>query len=100
MQTDILGHLIDIEHNAASILFDAQTEADKRIAEARIQASTDYKTQYEKLITEFEKDYHEKINLNEHEHETAVKAFKTEIDKTAKDINSFNSLFETLLFEA
>lgn len=61
MKTDTLGHLIEIESKAAAMLMDAQTEADRRTAEARSQADADYKTQYEKLVGELESETEQNI---------------------------------------
>ena len=38
--TDVIGHLIEIEAEAANMIMDAQTEADNRILEAKQKADT------------------------------------------------------------
>ena len=58
-ETDVIGHLIDIEHQAAELLLDTQTEADRRITEAKAKADAMYKEQYESMIAEFENKYKE-----------------------------------------
>ncbi len=98
MEKDVLGHLIQVEHDAASILFDAQVEADKRTAEAHIQADNDYKAEYDKLVGRLEEDCSKKLQLLNTEHTDAFEAYKAELEKTNKDIKTFNTLMETLFF--
>lgn len=99
MENDILGHLIDIEHNAASMLLDAQIEADKRIAEARIKAESVYKIEYEQLLLELEKDFDSQITVIASQHVVDLEVFKKELDSTKQDPIAFNALINTLLLE-
>ncbi|AGT44020.1 hypothetical protein [Treponema pedis] len=57
MEKDIFGHLLDIENSAATLVFDAQVEADKRLSAAGADAEKEYKTEYEALIAEFEENF-------------------------------------------
>ncbi len=98
METDVLGHLIQIEHDAASILFDAQVEADKRTSEAHVQADHEYKLEYDTLIEKLEKDCEKKLQSLDVEHVQDFEKFKDDLHKTEKDSKNFSALFETLLF--
>ena len=42
-ETDVIGHLIQIESEAANMLLDAQAEVDRRITEAKVKAENSYK---------------------------------------------------------
>ena len=98
MKEDILGHLIQVENEAANVLFDAQVEADKRTSEARLQADADYKTQYDALIARLEKMSATQMAELENEHKDTFDTFKADLLKTKKDLGSFNLLMEKLLF--
>ncbi len=98
MEKDILGHLIQVEHDAASILFDAQVEADKRIADAHLQADNDYKAEYDKLIVRLENAFTLEIDAIDKEQANAFESYKAELQKTEKDLKKFNNLMETLFF--
>ena len=58
-ETDVIGHLIQIESEAADMLLNAQAEADKRITEAKQKADNIYKEKYENLINELENTYNQ-----------------------------------------
>ncbi len=98
MEQDVLGHLIQVEHDAASVLFDAQVEADKRIAEAHLEADNRYKAEYDKLIARLEQNYLQQVEIINKEQAEAFETYKSELQKTDKDIKGFNTLMETLFF--
>ena len=98
MNEDILGHLIQVENDAANVLFDAQVEADKRISEARLQADSEFKSQYDALIVRLEKLSEEKMAELVAEHKDIFENFKSDLLKTKKNFGAFNLLMEKLLF--
>ena len=97
-ETDTLGHLIEIEHKAASLLMDAQTEADKRTAEARSQADADYKAQYETLVSQMEADADERMQAISTEYDARFDTYKAAIGNCTQDTAAFNALLKKLLF--
>src|SRR5574344_831557 len=48
-EVDVIGHLLDVEHEASGMLLDAQREADKRTADASAKADLEFKTKYKKI---------------------------------------------------
>ena len=97
METDTLGHLIEIESKAAAMLMDAQTEADRRTAQARSQADADYKVQYEKLVTELESETDRHIRALQQQYDTTFDAYKAELAACTQDTSAFNGLLKNLL---
>ena len=91
-ETDTLGHLIEIEHKAASLLMDAQTEAGKRTADA------DYKAQYETLVSQMEADADKRIGDLKEKHNALFSAYRNELASCAQDTAAFNDLLKKLLF--
>ncbi|MGL4986737.1 MAG: hypothetical protein ACRC5H_06315 [Treponemataceae bacterium] len=79
---DLIGHLIDIEHQAASLLFDAQTEADKRLAQLRFDADMAFKAEYEKIIADEEK-------ILEEQTAQIDAVYKAKMDAYYESVNSF-----------
>lgn len=98
MKTDTLGHLIEIESKAAAMLMNAQTEADRRTAEARSQADADYKAQYEKLVTELESETEQHIRTLKQQYDATFDAYKAELAACTRDEAAFNGLVKNLLF--
>lgn len=97
-ETDVIGHLIDIEHQAAELLLDTQTEADRRVTEAKAKADAMYKEQYESMIAELENKYKEEATAVENGHDTVMKKYCDSVDCTATDTVAFNALLDKLLF--
>ncbi len=97
-ETDVIGHLLDVEQQAAEMLLDAQVEADHRVEQARSAADADYKIQYEKLVSDLEKKYETKLKAVEDEHSVVMKEYKASIDNMKTDKVSFNALMDKLLF--
>lgn len=97
-EIDVIEHLLDLEHEAASLLLDAQTEADKRTAEARSRADAAYKKEYAALIEKLETEYKEKSSEITSKHDVDYEAYKNRISASSKDIPSFNKLLDSLLF--
>lgn len=100
MANDVFDHLLDIENQAADLLLNAQTEADKRLSDARNVAEDDYKKQYEALVAELEADFHKTMERMDLEHVADIDSFQKEICNFAQDIHSFNTFLHDLLFEA
>ncbi|MGI5174117.1 hypothetical protein H0R92_11045 [Treponema sp. OMZ 840] len=98
METDTLTHLIEIEHKAASMLMDAQTEADRRTAEARMQADSDYKRQYEDLVSQMETDTETSISELKEKYSAGFSAYKNELAACPQDTAAFNGLLKKLFF--
>jgi vacuolar-type H+-ATPase subunit H len=100
VETDIIGHLIDVEHRASSLVLDAQIEADQRIADARSRSDIRYKELYEELVDSLDKQAGEKIHDVKLSYEKESKDFSLKITKTPKDIPAFEDMLESLLFKA
>lgn len=98
-EADVIGHLLDVERNATAILAQANDEAEKRIAAARVQADQQFKAQYDSIVSRAEKDYAEQTAALTDEYNQAVSTYKEKIGASPKDIPAFNSLLDSLLFK-
>ncbi|AEE17126.1 hypothetical protein [Treponema brennaborense] len=97
-ETDVIGHLLNIEHQAAELLLDTQTEADRRLTEARAKADAEYKTQYEQLIRRLEAEYAAAAAEIEKNHSGIMHEYRNTVDATETDPVSFGALLDSLLF--
>ncbi len=97
LETDVIGHLIDIEQQAATMLFDAQTEADRRITEAKSKADDQYKAGYEKLVSSLEDSFSSKKKALLEDHQKQIDSFKAGVENTPKTEDQFNQLLKELL---
>ena len=60
-EIDVISHLMNVENQASSLIFEAQTVADKNISDARATAESLYKQKYEVLLNDLESDYSKKV---------------------------------------
>ena len=97
-ETDVIGHLIEIENQAAAMLLEAQSIADGKVAEARQNAENQYKAGYEALVSKLEKDFQQNSTKILSEYDEKFAAYKNNIEQLPKDTVAFNSLFDSLLF--
>jgi vacuolar-type H+-ATPase subunit H len=98
IETDVIGHLIDVEHKAAALLLDAQTEADKRTGEAHKKADESFKAQYTELVNEFESNFAKKTEELTSSHDNIISKYRNDLLLQEKDFVSFNNLLDNLLF--
>lgn len=97
-EVDVIGHLLDVEHEASGMLLDAQREADKRTADARAKADLEFKTKYKKITDALDSEENsakERINKS---HEDSMAEYRASLDAVQKDTPSFDRMLETVLF--
>jgi len=97
LETDVIGHLIDIEQQAATLLFDAQTESDRRITEAKTKADDQYKAGYEKIVASLEDSFNNRKQSLLDGHQKQIDEFKNRIESQPKTEEQFNQLLKELL---
>ena len=97
-ETDVIGHLIDIEREASEILFDAQEKSDATVSTAKSEAEADFKSGYEEIVKECESSYEVSRGKITEEYDDLLKKFEEKIKSAPKDTSGFNSLLDDLLF--
>ena len=98
-ETDVIGHLIQIESEAADMLLNAQAEADKRITEAKQKADNIYKEKYENLINELENSYNQQKKQIDEEIQIKFDSYKEKITtpcRTLKETLESNILLDII----
>lgn len=96
--TDVIGHLIEIEAEAANMIMDAQTEADNRILEAKQKADTIYKEKYEELIKTLENDFLQQKSEIDSNYDKNFEEFRATISTVNQDKRALNTKLESYLF--
>ncbi len=94
---DIIQHLIEVEKEAAQMVKDAHLEADKQLLLARENADKEFKSRYQQIVQDLEKeekDKKEKIALDRN---SALEQYRKSLEEGEKDLKAFNSLLDKLL---
>ena len=97
-ETDVIEHLLGLEHEAASLLLEAQTAADKRLIESRTKAEELYKKQHSELISSAEQVLKEECDKITKKHNEDFVSYQNKISASEKDISAFNALLDKLFF--
>lgn len=97
-ETDVIGHLIQIESEAADMLLNAQAEADKRITEAKQKADNIYKEKYENLINELENTFNQQKKQIDEEIQIKFDSYKEKITSSNQDKRAINTKLQTYIF--
>ena len=89
-EIDVISHLMNVENQASSLIFDAQTVAEKNINEARAKADSIYKERYDNLIKDFESNLTETKNKILQENRNSFQEYQQKIQSVVQDEKSFN----------
>jgi len=95
--TDILQHLLEIEGQAASLVNDAQAEADRRIKEAEEQNRQAYDATYQKNIAVLEADYQKEQDAVKAEYDKALDEYRQSLAGMSRNNDGFSALAYSLL---
>jgi F0F1-type ATP synthase membrane subunit b/b' len=98
-EQDMLRHLLEVESDAASLVNDAQVEADKRVAENEKQYRSRFDDRYNQEVSILEKDYQEAISKVKSDYNEGLKSYRESIHTEKIDTNTFTRLAESFLFK-
>ena len=97
--SDILKHLLEIEGQAATLVDDAQAEADRRIKEAEEKNRLAFDEAYQKIMTELETEYQESQETVKIEYNKYLDEYRVSLDCMPKNNDGFNALVYSLLVD-
>lgn len=98
VEQDVIGHLIDVERLASDLMMDAQTEADRRKAEAKEKAERLYLSEYEKTIGSLEASFAASKKQCDGARDEEYARFATYLDSLKLDKNSFAEYLDKQCF--
>lgn len=96
---DILGHLLKIEGEAAALVYDAQAEADKRVAEAEKRNRALYEKQYQEGLTQLEAEYKKEIESVRENCKKELAAYREKLSTLSVDSGHFSAALESFFTE-
>lgn len=97
VELDAINHLLEIEKKASTLIYEAQTEVDKRMADAQSKYNGEYKEKFDKLTEELESEYQQKINEITEQNQNEINEYKKSLAEKSQNTKAFNSLLEKLL---
>lgn len=96
-EVNTITHLLEMEQRASAMTLKAQEDADKKIAAAKAQADSEFKSQYEKIVATEERSYNQKISALESEKAQKIAGYREKIMAVPQDKPSFNSYLDSIL---
>jgi len=93
---EILQHLLEIENKAATLVDDAQAEADRRVSEAEKQNRARYDEQYAREVEALEAAFSRDISLAREDYRRQLEEYHNSLKALPPDTNAFFSLAEKL----
>jgi vacuolar-type H+-ATPase subunit H len=94
---NILQHLLEVEGKAASLVNDAQEEADRRIKEAEEQNRLVFDGEYQKLTAELETECQKELDKTKAEYDKSLDEHRESLDAMPRDNNAFSAMAFSLL---
>ncbi|MDR1024989.1 MAG: hypothetical protein LBL56_04620 [Treponema sp.] len=96
-EENILGHLLKVEADAASLVDDAQAEADRRIAESEKQNRSRYDEEYAQKAAELDRAFEDEITRIRADYQDQLEAYRKGLDLIPVDQERFSALMDELL---
>jgi regulator of protease activity HflC (stomatin/prohibitin superfamily) len=94
-----LAHLLEVEKNAAGIVEEAQTEANRLINENERDCRAVYERSFAQRLTEIEADFNRKIKESDAAYQIKLEEYKQSLAAIVPDKEAFFALAEKYLFE-
>lgn len=99
-ELDEINRLLEVEKQAAALIEDAMTEADKILSEAHVKYNEQYKSQTEKLTEKLTQEYNSSLEEIKKNHQKEIEDFKSDLEKKELNKADFDALLNKLLFES
>jgi F0F1-type ATP synthase membrane subunit b/b' len=97
--TEVLGHLLQIESEAALLVNEAQAEADRRTTEAEQRNRAAFDERCRKESERLENEFLKIVELVRQRYSEEIEAYKNELSSIAVDNGRFSALLDRYLAE-
>lgn len=98
LESDVIGHLLEVEHEATDMLLNAQRQADEKVAEARMKCDREFLAKNSSMLAQLEADEKSSKEKIASVYGEKISQFKSQLESSARDKNAFNLLLEKELF--
>ena len=94
---EVLQHLLNLESKSATLVDDAQAEADRRIAQGEMQNRQRYDELYAREVETLEKSYTQSIAAVKENYRKQLESYRQFLNNMPQNSEAFSSLAEKLL---
>lgn len=98
MNEDIFNNLIEVEGEAANMLFEAQVEADDKISAVKKATDEEYKKAHDKMIEELNVKFESEKKRVDSEAQEELDDYLTELKNKSVDYDAFKKIIDEYFF--
>ena len=98
MNEDIFNHLIEVEGEAANMLFEAQIEADNKISSAKKIADEEYKKESDKIKDALNEKFKEEKKRLDEQAQKELDDYLEILKNRRVDYNAFKKMIDEYFF--
>jgi vacuolar-type H+-ATPase subunit H len=95
---ELLQHLLEVEDRAAVLVEDAQTEADRRIAEHENQSRAEYNEAYARDAAELQEHYQREYEAVKAEYQGRLDKYRKSLEAMPVHSDDFSKLVTSFLY--
>ena len=98
MNEDIFNSLLDVEQDASNMVFEAQVEADDKVADEKKEIDKKYRLFQEKIVTQLEKDFVEQKKIIDDSAEKEIVSYQDGLASIKPNFIAFNKILDDYFF--
>ncbi len=98
-EANVISHLLNVEAQASDLVKEAQDEANKRLSSVHAKADAEFKEKFDKIVAELEKNYTDRISAIDEKHKKMLEDYRSSVENTEQDKDSFNAFMKKVLVE-
>lgn len=98
-EANVISHLLNVEAQASDLVKEAQDEANKRLSSVHAKADAEFKEKFDKIVSELEKSYNDRISAIDEKHKEALEEYKSSVENAEQNKADFNAFLKKVLIE-
>lgn len=98
-EANVISHLLNVEAQASDLVKEAQDEANKRLSSVHAKADAEFKGKFDKIVSELEKSYNDRISAIDEKHKEALEEYKSSVENAEQNKDNFNAFLKKVLIE-
>lgn len=99
MNEDIFNHLLEVESQAANMLFDAQVEADEKVSSTKKEIEKEIKVLYNEVVEEQEKRFEKEKSEIDISLKQSIEEYVEKLKSAPLDYESFSLAIDDFFFK-
>ena len=95
MNEDIFNSLLDVEQDASNMVFEAQVEADDKIANEKKEIDEKYKLSHDRIVNQLENTFAEQKKMIDDSAEKEISSYQEYLTSIKPNFVAFNEILDS-----